>query len=738
MNKNITGSFFADNKAPIRILLGAFLFLCGILFMSKIFSIVLKIPGVPYNVRELFLDQGSFFRLSIFSGAILWTGLSASLITGRVAKSRFPILMLPFLIGASGIVSYWMLAGSVTDESISDIVGSSNIWWFVMNKHIWGDWGEVLFQAIGSSELISSIERYVRYLALYCPIVFFMVICSAGFEKAKLKDRALAFFYFSLFSLPWLILSKIIAFDYSSTDNLNELIAMDVAGGWGGGVYLYLLVMLIVFNSVYISKNIGGRFYRHVLMFALTIIAVPVGWYFLKTGLVSNFKKYDVAYSGIDFLLGPDRRNKLPDFVLFLRWSFLYICAVSVLAYGSIVVSAGKLLIADKKSDHPIRHDLSRSVFVKIWWVICFLIAYGSFFPFHFQFDVDQSIRLLNVMFGSNYRSGLSDIVSNIVLFLPFGFAGMRSIGSKRYGFFIVFLFGVLFAFLLQVLQIFTPGRVPSLIDVFWNAAGCFFGIISTYWVKINFFNEQKSGQFQYLSVPIVIASCWLISQLIPFVPSLDFGELKNSLKPLLFYHSFSWSSCLTYVICWVISGSFIFSAYKAQRSKLYFCLVVCTFLCLQIVIMTRSISVTNLLGAFLAMVSWVLFFDKRVQDHRTLLFLVTGLIFINGLFPLTIGDDFNAFQFIPFHGLLSGNMLNNSIKLFEKIFIYGSLVVLLRKFTLNSILVISFGCMWVLLIEVLQIFSTGHTPEITDPLMVLIIAIFVDKIERSKPCTAS
>ena len=35
---------------------------------------LLRLPGVPYNVSELFLDGGSAWRLALFAVAVLWIG----------------------------------------------------------------------------------------------------------------------------------------------------------------------------------------------------------------------------------------------------------------------------------------------------------------------------------------------------------------------------------------------------------------------------------------------------------------------------------------------------------------------------------------------------------------------------------------------------------------------------------------------------------------------------------------
>ncbi|MDD4273145.1 MAG: VanZ family protein [Desulfobacter postgatei] len=723
----------ADGKAPVKIVIGAFLFIGAAVVMAEVLSLILHFPGIPYNVRELFRDHGSFFRIFIFSCALLWTGLSAALVTDRVVRSKFFYVLLPLLICVSGICSYFLLSAGVTHESISDLVGSSNIYWFVMNKHIWGDWGVCLFQAIGSSQLISVIERYVRYLALYCPIIFFLVICSVAIEKSTLKGSVKILFHVSLASLPWLILSKVIAFDYSSTDNLNELIASDAALGMGGGVYLYLLVILIIFNSVYISKNPTGPLYKYIVMVMLTFAGVLTSWYFLNFGLVANFKKYDVAYSGVDFLLGPDRKTKLPESVLFLRWGVLYICAISVLTWGQIVFSFGNILLRHKKNrdDASGERGLPRSLWIKIFWVVCFIIAYGSFFPFNFQFNMEQLIQDLKNFFSFNSRSGLSDTISNFVLFLPFGFIGAKAFGDLRYSSGIIFISGILFAYGLQVVQIFIPERIPSLRDVLWNAAGCTAGEIGARWIKLPTFQEENKPHFARFYVQVGVCACWIVSQLIPFVPSIDLQAIKTSLKPLLIYHEFSWSSCLAYTGCWLTAGSFASDAFRPRRPGLYFILAAAMVLCLQTVIVTRSVSVSNFLGTILAMILWILFFNRAKMKPRTLLVVILTVIFINGFFPLQFTAPSGSFQFMPFHGFLSGNMLNNSITLFEKIFIYAGLVVLLRILTQNHIISVSIACFWVLLIEVLQMFTLNHSPEITDPLMVVVIAVLIDRAER-------
>jgi len=94
-----------------------------------------------------------------------------------------------------------------------------------------------------------------RYSALYGPIVvgpaFLLLLLDARREgRLRLSGTAI----WLLTSGLWLWLCKAIAFDWSSTDNLNELIARDGPWGWGGGGYLYLLVGLFSVNVVLLAR----------------------------------------------------------------------------------------------------------------------------------------------------------------------------------------------------------------------------------------------------------------------------------------------------------------------------------------------------------------------------------------------------------------------------------------------------------------------------------------------------
>jgi VanZ family protein len=292
--------------------------------------VVLRLPDIPYNVRELFHGNGSLPFLFIFALAALWPGASAAWAGHRLAGGVRPLAFLPTALLVSALVELALLYASVTGESLDDVVGSNNLYWFVTHKDIWGAGARRLFLAIGTPDPVAFIERIVRFVALVGPLWLSLAIAFACAERLAQWKAVLA-------ALPWFWLFKAVTFDWSSTDNLNELIARDGAFGWGGGVYLYLLLIVLCANCALLMGV--GREPRGILIAGvITLAALPLGWFLLNAGLEQEVEKYGLVFSGTQFLLGPDRSHVLSETELMLRWYFVQLGAVLTWAAGALVV----------------------------------------------------------------------------------------------------------------------------------------------------------------------------------------------------------------------------------------------------------------------------------------------------------------------------------------------------------------------------------------------------------------
>jgi len=318
---------------PVRSVLQPLLAaLTAVALIATGLHVMLRLPSIPYNVRELFLGDGHPLALVVFSLAMLWAGAGAYCLAEVVTATRRPAWMLPPTALAVSLISLLLLSASVTSESIEDISGSSNLYWFVTNKDTWGVAWRSIFLRLDAPELISFLERCVRYAALYAPlpiVLGLMIAVQRGSSYESARPSRLFGVLISAVLTLWLC--KAIAFDWSSTDNLNELIARDGSWGWGGGGYLYMLLMLICLNSLVLAASMGG-----LLGGALfTVFAMPLGWWLLNQGLEPAVEKYDIVFSGAQFLLGPDRSHALPVRDLFVRWVVVQAGVTLIIATGT-------------------------------------------------------------------------------------------------------------------------------------------------------------------------------------------------------------------------------------------------------------------------------------------------------------------------------------------------------------------------------------------------------------------
>ncbi len=313
----------------------------SVAFITIIMSIAIKLPGVPYNIRELFKHDGSLMAIMPFVLFILWFGMSIPLISRRMQNipSRH-FIRFPLWVIAAGLVSFFLLESSVTEESLKDILGAPTIYRHIISHGIWGEPGRIFTNYFPNPDLWNLIEYVIRFLALFSPVTFLLCLFYYSGDLIKRyeirgianKGRliALSLALNILYALPWLYLSKYIAFDQANTDNLSELISRQGFLGVGGGGYLYLLILLLTLNSVLIRQSL----YHWAIKLLFTVIAGIAGWYLLNLGLEQNIEKYRTSFSAVDFLLGSDRQSRLSQSTLFMRWIILYIGCVITLVWG--------------------------------------------------------------------------------------------------------------------------------------------------------------------------------------------------------------------------------------------------------------------------------------------------------------------------------------------------------------------------------------------------------------------
>jgi len=303
---------------------GAGLLVLSILVLAVALNLLIHSPQMPYNVVQMFGGAPSLAQVASFALALLSLGMGAHFAAYFATRHRLKELILPLWCILLVLGTYALAQIALTDESFDDFVGSPVLFRDITRDRVWGDTMALVVSQV-DGPLFAGLERVVRFVCLVAPLVTWLAIFRASSSRRQPIRALLAY---TLMAAPWLGLFTFIAFYRPNTNNLVELIEP------GGGGFLYGLLLCVAFSVVWMASlpelSRSGKLTAVVVF----VSAIPIGWLLLNLGMIDNLQKYGINFSGIDFLLGPDREHKLAGSVLFLRWTVVQATTMLGLAWG--------------------------------------------------------------------------------------------------------------------------------------------------------------------------------------------------------------------------------------------------------------------------------------------------------------------------------------------------------------------------------------------------------------------
>ena len=225
-----------------------------------------------------------------------------------------------------------------------------------------------------------------------------------------------------------------------------------------------------------------------------------------------------------------------------------------------------------------------------------------------------------------------------------------------------------------------------------------------------------------------LLIAAFLIYQLIPFVPSLDWGLIKDNLKAILAAsHQFSLGSFLRNAVYWFVAGALLLAALPDPRQpgmiKWVLALGILGTFAARVIILNNTPTPSQFLGGCLGILTFLV--TTKLHERRLgLASLAIALLLIyNGITPFEARPHAAGFALIPFQGFLSGSMFVNIQSLAWKLFLYGGLIYLLNRQGLRFWLAGLVTAALLALLELAQTQLASGSPEITDPIIALILA---------------
>jgi VanZ family protein len=295
------------------------------------------------------------------------------------------------------------------------------------------------------------------------------------------------------------------------------------------------------------------------------------------------------------------------------------------------------------------------------------LVVFGSLYPWS-GWTPPAAGHWEKFLAVSLPQASTADMVTNFLVYMPWGLLFMLSLGQRYRVFFAVgltVLSGALLSVSLEYLQLYLPGRVASLLDIVLNLAGTLGGALLATGLR----RETPAGQRlfglrqRYVqpgalgNLGVLVLVLWMLSQLMPLVPSLDLANLRQGLKPLWYtWHQnlpFYWLSMSSYALG--IAGLGLLSErflHPDQHRALLFGSVIVITLLLKIPVVSRQLSLEAVVGTCLGLLLFGLL--RRLSATMTLYAaacLILGAVVSEALWvnATTAGATSSDFHWVPF-----------------------------------------------------------------------------------------
>lgn len=360
-------------------------------------------------------------------------------------------------------------------------------------------------------------------------------------------------------------------------------------------------------------------------------------------------------------------------------------------------------------------------------WAVIALISYGSLYPFAFESPASLLAAWNEFILDRHLWTSLGDVFGNILLFIPLGVIAMlpsKAGRTLRRRIVWTLTLGLVLAFVLQVLQIWIPSRSAALSDVFWNVVGTVAGMA----VALGIGAGRRRYDFclsieQTWIAALVVA--WLVVELAPFVPFLDWSGIKTNLKPLLINPSVAPVRLLFNGAAVLLLGQLLSSIRGSYSPNLMLIALLAIVNALRPFMVDYPMSLTTILGQFGGLAVWLSMSRYTASQRSTVVILALLTAYtVQALAPFAVQDTPATFHWLPFAAMLEGSMIANARALAESVLIFGGVLVLTYQHG-GSAGGVAFGlAIWVGMIEVAQLWLPGHTSDITEPLLALAIGL--------------
>jgi len=367
--------------------------------------------------------------------------------------------------------------------------------------------------------------------------------------------------------------------------------------------------------------------------------------------------------------------------------------------------------------------------------IVIALIVYGSLYPWQFDFSraVDPLFLLLH-NWPPIDRFLLRDIAINVLLYLPLGVLAVLTMRPRpRHRVFVVaaaVALGFALSASMEMLQAYDDHRTTSPTDLLTNTLGALAGaLLALAYQPAAAALLRSRAERRLATSGTLLAACWIGFQFYPFFPVFSTYRLRNALQ--LLGHSLSagpveiWAGAAEWLALATVLESLV------GRFRTRWLAVPMLALAARFFIVTRALAWNDIFAAALALLLWAAIPPRR----RLIAVLCISLsaVLLRELAPFRFSDQPAPFSWIPFAGTLESERQSAVVILLRKTFDYGAAVWLIRAAGWSYALAGTVVAAALFALELLQRYLAGRTPEITDAVIALLMALSLWLADRRR-----
>jgi len=314
-------------------------------------------------------------------------------------------------------------------------------------------------------------------------------------------------------------------------------------------------------------------------------------------------------------------------------------------------------------------------------------------------------------------RGGRGDALANLFLYMPLGLAlalALSGVMRRRFAVPVATILCGQLSLILELAQLYTPTRVGSLWDFALNMAGGAAGaLFAPVLLRLGTGLERPALADRFA---LLLLACWLAGRLHPYVPSLDLGEWRVSLAPLL-HGPLDGGRALRLAVLWWLAGRLAEAAFP--RAAWLVPALAIGVLAAAVPIAARVLTWADVAGTLGGLLLWALLRRGRAGD-ALLVPAMIAVVLAEGLAPYAFLAVPRAFSFVPFDSAIGGSFGTGMQAILYKMLMFGGLLWALQRVGARPGPSLAFVVLLTLAVSLAQRWLPDRSAEITDALIAL------------------